>query len=494
MIITRVQGSPTVKIDQIDRNRYRREGAWIAAIGVFALLLIVMITVDTLRKTASIGELREVAKRTSDIVHHLDQLSFDLTAVENAQRGYLLTHDEADEALYQQATGTLNNDMAEILALPRNPSETSLATSLADAVAAKQRQLSMIESTLRANQATGSQADFYPGRAETTAVNASIAAFRTAAETRLQGQEQQTSAVEDQTRRQIFLSIAIAAACIGLALFGTILEARGRNRLLKILDSERLNAIAANRTKSSFLAYTSHELRTPLNAIIGFSEFMMMEYAGPLSDRQKQYLGDIRGSGLHLQAIIGDILDLTKAEAGKITLSESEIDLGALIGSCLKLVEGQAKEAKVTIRPVMTADLPHLFADELRCKQVLINLAINAIKLTAQGGEVRLEAFQNDLGEIALEVHNTGPGIPQEDLPKMIEPYFRSGIEEPSHKGYGLGMPLARKIMQLHGGSLSLMSQPGEGTSAQIIFPLARVLMRGEHSAEVIPLVAKGGI
>ena len=324
-------------------------------------------------------------------------------------------------------------------------------------------------------------------------MTASIATMRAAAEARLDSQEQQTRTVEDQTRRQIFLSIAIAAACIGLALFGTMLETKGRDRLLKILDLERLNAVNANRTKSSFLAYTSHELRTPLNAIIGFSEFMMMEYAGPLSDRQKQYLQDIRGSGLHLQAIIGDILDLTKAEAGKITLSESEIDLGGLIHSCLKLVEGQAKEAKVRVRPVMMADLPHLIADELRAKQVLINLAINAIKLTAAGGEVRIEAFRTVSGEIALEVHNSGPGIPQEDLPKMIEPYFRSGIEEPSHKGYGLGMPLARKIMQLHGGSLSLMSQAGEGTSAQIIFPLSRVMEGERPSAEVIPLVAGSG-
>jgi signal transduction histidine kinase len=478
-----------VKIDQIDRNRYRREGAWIAAIGVFALFLIVMITIDTLRKTASIGELREVTRRTSDIVYHLDQLTYNLTTLENAQRGYLLTHDEADQALYQQTNGKLEGDLAAILTLPASSGESGLAAKLAAAVAAKQHQLNAVETSINA----GTAADFAPGRAETAAVNATVTALRAAAEARLDQQEQQTRTVEDQTRRQIFLSIAIAATCIGLALFGTVLEARGRHRLLKILDLERLNAIAANRTKSSFLAYTSHELRTPLNAIIGFSEFMMMEYAGPLSERQKQYLQDIRGSGLHLQAIIGDILDLTKAEAGKITLSESEIDLGALISSCLKLVEGQAKEAKVSVRPVMTADLPHLFADELRCKQVLINLTINAIKLTAQGGEVRLEAFRNDLGEIALEVHNSGPGIPREDLPKMIEPYFRSGIEEPSHKGYGLGMPLARKIMQLHGGSLSLMSQPGEGTSAQIIFPLARVLMRGEHSAEVIPLVAKGG-
>ncbi len=479
----------TVKFDQINRNRYRREGAWIAAIGVFALFLIVMITVDTLRKTASIGELREVAKRTGEIVRTLDQLTFNLTAAENAERGYLLTHDEGDETLYRQANEDLSTDMAALSSLPATPHETELAATLASAVTAKQQQLASIETS-----ATGSpQTDFSPGRAETAAVQTSTAALRADAEARLDEQQQATRTVEDQTRRQIFLSIAIAATCIGLALFGTVLEARGRHRLLNILDHERLNAIAANRTKTSFLAYTSHELRTPLNAIIGFSEFMMMEYAGPLSDRQKQYLADIRGSGLHLQAIIGDILDLTKADAGKITLSESEIDLGILIGSCLKLVEGQAKEAKVQLRPVMVADLPRLWADELRCKQVLINLAINAIKLTEVGGEVRIEAFLNDLGEITLVVHNTGPGIPQEDLPKMIEPYFRSGIEEPSHKGYGLGMPLARKIMQLHGGSLSLMSQAGQGTSAQIIFPLSRLLTGDEHSAAVIPLVAKGG-
>ena len=475
-----------MKIEQLNRNRYRREGAWIAAIGVFALFLIVMITVDTLRKTASIGELREVAKRTGDIVRHLDQLSFDLTTAENAQRGYLLTHEDTDTALYHQATHAIAADMAVIETLPTSPTEAALTSSLATAVLAKEQLLASIDTSFE----PGIQADYPVGRAETAAVETSTAALRAAAEARLESQEQQTHAVEDQTRRQIFLSIAIAATCIGLALFGTVLEARGRDRLLKILDIERLNAIAANRTKSSFLAYTSHELRTPLNAIIGFSEFMMMEYAGPLTERQKQYLNDIRGSGLHLQAIIGDILDLTKAEAGKITLSESEVDLGSLVSSCLKLVEGQAKEAGVTVRPSIAADLPHLYADELRCKQVLINLAINAIKLTNDGGEVRIAAFLNDLEEITLVVHNSGPSIPQEDLPKMIEPYFRSGIEEPSHKGYGLGMPLARKIMQLHGGSLSLMSQTNQGTSAQIIFPLSRVLAAGEPSAAIIPMVA----
>jgi signal transduction histidine kinase len=485
-----------MKVNRLSLKAERREGAWMAAIAVFSAILVGLVSTDTLLKTEDITGLRDVSRRTAAVVTTLDRLMLELTGAQNSVRGYLLLSDPSYLETYRTAADGVRRDSHSLLAIVSSPGEAAEGLKLQQMINAELSRLSAAARVAATRDAplTPRELAAVNSEEQMAGVRQMVANLRNDAEETLGQEEQEILTAERRTRLQIMLSVSVAALCVAFALVGIFFENQARRRMTRIMEVERSNAIAANRTKSSFLAYTSHELRTPLNAIIGFSEFLMMEYAGPITERQKQYLVDIRGSGLHLQALIGDILDLTKAEAGKITLAEHAIDLPLLISACAKLVEGQAKEADVSLRVILGANLPRLKADELRCKQILINLAINAIKFTPPGGEVSIEASLNPAGQISLIVRDTGNGISAGDLEKVIEPYYRSGIDEPSHKGYGLGLPLARKIIELHGGSLTLASEVGNGTTAHVTFPSLRTLAREveipEGGAKIIPLRA----
>jgi PAS domain S-box-containing protein len=237
-------------------------------------------------------------------------------------------------------------------------------------------------------------------------------------------------------------------------------------------------AEAANRTKSGILANMSHELRTPLNAIIGFSDIIRRESFGPIAE--KRYLGyatDINDSGTHLLALINDILDVSKAEAGRIELSEGVIDIPSLFEASLRLVRPRADEAGVSIVAEPTEHLPRLRGDTLRLKQVLINLLSNAIKFTASGGRVTLSSGLSGSSEIYLRVEDTGIGMTSQDIPKALSPFGQldSSLAR-KHHGTGLGLPLSKALAELHGGRLELQSTIGVGTTVTVYLPAARVL------------------
>jgi signal transduction histidine kinase len=256
---------------------------------------------------------------------------------------------------------------------------------------------------------------------------------------------------------------------------------RARARLL--LLEAKTKAEIANRTKTEFLANMSHELRTPLNAIMGFSELMKGQMLGPVGNpTYVDYARDIHQSAAHLLQIINDILDLSKVEAGKIELDEQSIDMHALVDSALRLVGERAHEAGVTVSNEVPPDMPQLFADERLLKQILINLLSNSIKFTEKGGAVRVRAEREATGVIAISVADTGIGISEEDLPKVMEP-FRQADSALSRKyeGTGLGLPLVKSFVELHRGVFELRSQLGAGTTATMRFPRDRV--RSESSA-----------
>lgn len=483
-----------MKLDRLSRKAERREGAWMAAIAVFSAILVGLVTNDTLRQTGDITGLRDLSRRTAAVVTTLDRLMLELTEAQNGVRGYLLVNDPAYLDAYRASAASVRLDSHSLVDIVSSPNEAADGLKLQQMINGELARLEAATalSVVRGAPLRGKDLGIISEQ-QMEDLRQVIAGLRGDAEQTRAQQEQAILTAERRERFQILFSVSVAGLCVGFALIGIFFENQARRRITRVMEVERSNAIAANRTKSSFLAYTSHELRTPLNAIIGFSEFLMMEYAGPLSERQKQYLGDIRGSGLHLQALISDILDLTKAEAGKITLAEHTVDLALLVSSCTKLIEGQAKEAEVNLRVILGDNLPRLRADELRCKQILINLAINAIKFTPPGGTVTIEASLNAASQLSLIVRDTGNGISAGDLEKVIEPYYRSGIDEPSHKGYGLGLPLARKIIELHGGSLTLASEVGNGTTAHVTFPSSRTVAReqvAEGGAKIIPLRA----
>jgi signal transduction histidine kinase len=236
-------------------------------------------------------------------------------------------------------------------------------------------------------------------------------------------------------------------------------------------------ASAAIQAKSQFLASMSHELRTPLNAIIGFSEVIQMETFGPIGNAQyKEYAGDICNSGMHLLSVINDILDLSRLDAVQCDLAEEEFVLHDIVREAIKMVAVQAKVGGIDLLDEVGDNLPCVLADKRRLKQVLINLLANAVKFTPPGGRVRISAQRTDAG-IFISIADTGIGIAEEDISKAFE-YFGQVDSTLSrrYEGTGLGLPLAKKLMELHGGSLMLESAVKIGTTVTVMLPASRII------------------
>jgi len=223
-------------------------------------------------------------------------------------------------------------------------------------------------------------------------------------------------------------------------------------------------------------------LRTPLNAIIGFADLMSKETFGPLgSPRYREYLKDIVGSGGHALSLVNDIHDLSRLQVGTMQLEEEVLELPAIVGETLRMVRRDAEQTGVALQESIEPQLPLLRGDGKRVRQVLINLLANAIKFTPANGSVRLSAFRRD-GEIRIVVSDSGIGIP--DIPKALERIARVG-QHMSGKcdGLGLGLPLARQLMEAHGGQLDIESEMGQGTTVTASFPLWRVVSRARATA-----------
>jgi PAS domain S-box-containing protein len=243
------------------------------------------------------------------------------------------------------------------------------------------------------------------------------------------------------------------------------------------LVSARFHAEAANRAKSSFLAAMSHELRTPLNAIIGFSEMIEKEVLGPVgTPTYKEYAGDIRHGGQHLLTVVNNILDLSKIEAGRMELDEQPTDLNRLVLDMMRLMRPQAEAAGIEVEFRTGHRQLHAVVDETRFKQILLNLFSNAIKFTPSGGHVVIALELDEEGGLELQVSDTGTGIAAQDIPLVLEPFGQAGGDVMRmHNGTGLGLPLARLFVEMHGGSLHLDSTPGLGTRVRVRLPPARV-------------------
>jgi signal transduction histidine kinase len=251
-----------------------------------------------------------------------------------------------------------------------------------------------------------------------------------------------------------------------------------REAAYEALRLAKEKAEAANHAKSAFLATMSHELRTPLNAIIGFSDMMQREVLGAIGNEQyRTYVGDIHDSGMHLLQIINDILDLSKAEAGKLDLDDEVFDLRDTIHSVRQLVGARICDGGLTDSVALPADLPLLRADQRKTKQVLINLVINAVKFTPPDGHIAIASrFDPETG-LHLTVSDTGIGIAPGDLTRVLEPFEQvdSSLSR-SQQGTGLGLPLVKAIMERHGGAIEVTSEVGVGTQVSVTFPPQRAV------------------
>lgn len=235
-------------------------------------------------------------------------------------------------------------------------------------------------------------------------------------------------------------------------------------------------AIAANRTKSDLLANMSHELRTPLNAIIGFSDTIKAEVFGPLgNDKYNEYIDDINYSGKHLLDLINDILDVSAIEAGAIKLNEENISIPETVNSSIRIIQQRADEGKVTVSSSISSDFPQIKADKRRIKQVMLNLLSNAVKFTPESGEVSVNSWTNDDGSLVVAVSDTGMGMDENEIETALSAFGQvdSGLDR-KHEGTGLGLPLTKGLIELHGGTLALKSEKGRGTQVTVTFPKER--------------------
>ena len=255
-------------------------------------------------------------------------------------------------------------------------------------------------------------------------------------------------------------------------------ELQGQYTLMRRMTAElaaaRDAAQAADRSKSAFLAAMSHELRTPLNAIIGFSDMIQSEVLGHLGhDGYRAYVGYIHTSGHHLLTIVNDILDLSKIEAGRMQLSVGAVALADVLLECDRLMASKAADAGIALTTVPPEPLPPIAADQVKLKQIMLNLLSNAVKFTPSGGAVTVSAARIDEGRVVIAVADTGIGMTDADIALALEPFQQvDNAISRKYEGTGLGLPLTRALVALHGGLIAITSAKGEGTVVTVTLPV----------------------
>jgi signal transduction histidine kinase len=275
----------------------------------------------------------------------------------------------------------------------------------------------------------------------------------------------------------------ILRSLIALAIGGFLFwQLRWREKTLSDLAAARLAAEGSNQAKAHFLANMSHELRTPLNAILGFSEIIKNASFGPISSNYRDYAQDIHNSGAHLLSLINDVLDLSKLEAGQFELVEQMVDLSLLAESSLRFVEPQAQKENIALSHSIEPSVSLIRADERRMRQILINILSNAVKFSPRAGQVSLTANPTDDG-LVIQIRDNGIGIPADKIKLAMEPFSQVETGRTrNYQGTGLGLPLAKRLTELHGGTLSLDSEVNMGTLVSITLPRSRILDRADPS------------
>lgn len=254
------------------------------------------------------------------------------------------------------------------------------------------------------------------------------------------------------------------------------------------LQVSNLELTRSSQAKSEFLARMSHDLRQPLNAIVGFTDLLLMTEGEPLSQKQRRHLGHVAAASRQLLGLVNDLLDLSRVEAGRMEIHPEPCDVAALLEETLALFRTQTQNGRVSLVLEIASPLSHLLADRVRVQQVLHNLLSNAFKFTPEGGLIAVTAKQVGL-QLEVAVRDTGVGIPPEDQQRIFEAYEQAGSKEGQQKGVGLGLAIAKRLVELHGGRIWVESAPGQGSTFTFRLPGACQLETGQVSRDRSPLV-----
>lgn len=289
----------------------------------------------------------------------------------------------------------------------------------------------------------------------------------------------------------VFLDPSYAAVVLVLGYLvmlgiGMVEAQRQRRRADEEREMALILAEAANRSKTSFLANMSHELRTPLNAILGFSEMMKRGILGPISPpKYRDYINDIYQMGGHLLSLVNDILEMSKVEAGESQLSETEFEVRAVLEECVNTVKSAYRSDATEIILDGRSTFPQLWGDRRMLTQMVLNLLSNAVKYTPEGGEVRLLAVLDEAGAYRVSVSDTGIGMSDQEIDEAFEPFRRVDHALASNfEGIGLGLPLTKAMVEMHGGKMEVSSVTDRGTTATLVFPAERVRRIFEQEVE----------
>ncbi len=287
---------------------------------------------------------------------------------------------------------------------------------------------------------------------------------------------ERSAPVDALTRSRRRLKIAFASSVIDAETGFSLLRLIDQ----KALDEEgepsaaELDEAAASR-RLDFLAKVSHEVRTPLNSILGFTELMLQERFGPIGNaRYKGYVEDIHQSGLYALSLLNDLLDISKIEAGEFELNFTAVDIPELIEDCVNSLQPLAKRSRIVLRTSLAEKLPSVVADPRRLKQIMLNLLTNAIKFTKEGGQVIVSGTMAD-GELRLRVRDNGVGMTKDEIAFAMQPFHQLDTAPRKQSGTGLGLPVTKALVDANRARLVLTSEPGIGTSADVIFPPERL-------------------